>query len=151
MAISIRNTRFLALVTILILGYPRSVEVAPEMNLVVRNLNGTPAASVEVVRTLKSYKIFGDYKTEDPVRTNEIGAVVLPGFYTRLPLAIQGFLWLTAFGPHGSPYTGGRVHTRSNDDRSLWDDVGFDENDCCPRVLILQSKDFELSDGLFYN
>lgn len=120
------------------------------MRLVVRKIDDLPAANVEVVRSLKSYKFIGDYRKDEPIRTDINGVVNLPARSTRLPVAFQAFLWIMAFEPHGVPYTGGRVHSRDNTNYNIWDDVGFDEDHCCPSVLTLQQHDFALTDSIFY-
>ncbi len=132
------------------LGYPRDVQIAPEMNIIVKNLDGTPAADVEVVRSLKSHNIINTFKTENPLRTDGNGVVKIPPYVVRLPLVFQGMLWIKAWEPHGMPYTGGRINARNDKDHTLWDDVGFDEDDCCPSILTLRKNGFELSDELFY-
>jgi len=141
---------FLILAIGVFLGYPRNVQIAPEMNIIVKNLDGTPAADIEVVRSLKSHKIINNYKTENPVRTDGNGVVKISPYFIRLPLVFQGMLWVKAWGLRGMPYTGGRINARDDKDHTLWDDVGFDEDDCCPSILTLQQKDFELRDELFY-
>lgn len=129
------------------LFYPREVIFAPEMEITIVFENDQIVPSADAQRWWGTY-LDNEGIRKDYAQADENGKIKFQQVKGRVPLVLQWLKFVTTLlSPHDYPSSSGRITARDSQNHFLWQDVGYENENCCPEKIIIKKQNRQLLDS----